>query len=190
MAGPQRNLNDKDIVNLLSRLKSAEAKYPSDLLSKRRAGFMAGVAAFLSGTGTSPGAGNPGAPPGGGHVGASLAGFSQVDKLIIAIELIVLSGMTTFLAATAYTNRDYLEHLLFPGSPTAVQAVLPALTSTPEPSPSLITPATGTTTATWTPEEDIPTLEGDQAEDTPQPNATKPGLHLGQTKNPPGTPGP
>ena len=125
MAGLLRNLKDKDIISLLSRLKTAEAKYPADLLSKRRAAFMTGVAAMgsLRRLGTNE-------VSGGGHARASLTGMTRMKKLIFALELIVLIGLAAFLATTVYANRIYLKHLLFPNTPTAVQVIPSYLTNT------------------------------------------------------------
>ncbi len=188
MTGPKRNLNDQDVISLLSRLKASDAKYPPDLLSKRRAGFMAGIVTLLGGTAASGhGGGAGGAASAGGsssHAGAAIVGVSQIDKLVIALEVIVLTGMTAYLGVTAYDNRDYLKNLLFPGTPTAVQ-VAPSI----EPTASLISAITGTPTPTETLELTITsTGTGEsisQPEETPQPGDTGSGLHLGQTKNPP-----
>ncbi|MCL4528824.1 MAG: hypothetical protein M1282_05375 [Chloroflexi bacterium] len=181
MAGPERNLKDKDIVNLLSRVKDAEAQYPSDLLSKRRARFMGAIA--LMGVSVRAGSGV-------GHTGAPATAMTLMDKVIIAIELVILGSLTAYLAATAYANRDYLKQLLFPSAPTAVQA-MPTFFSIPtELTISPIPTVTGTPTPTGT-FEAVPTPAIGGGGATPQPppvKPTKPGLHLGQTKNAPGTP--
>ncbi len=170
MAGSKRNLNDKDVLNLLSRLKDTEANYPPDMLSKRRAGFMAGIAALLSGglagSGTT------------GHVRAPLSALTPVHKLVIALEVAVLAALTAYLGVAAYNNRVYLKHLLFPGTPAAAHRALPTgFSISTEPT----VPWTGTPTPTMgVTEEPTP-----QPGETPQPDSTNPGLHLGQTKNPP-----
>ncbi len=192
MAGPNRNLKDQDVIKLLSRLKTSEAKYPPDLLSKRRAGFMAGIAALLGGSVAGGGGGGAGgtasAAGSGGHAGTAMAGMSQVDKLIIALEVVVLTGMTSYLGVTAYENRDYLKSLLFPTTPTVAQAAPPVFPLSTESTASLL-PTIGTPTPTGTLDTTMTAAETDesasQPEETPQPDNTVPGLHLGQTKNPP-----
>jgi hypothetical protein len=193
MAGPMKNLKDKDIINLLSRLKAAGPEYPDDLLSKRRAAFIAAGAAVLGGGagGAASGGGGGAASAGGsGHAGTAMAGMSQIDKFVIALEVIVLTGMTSYLAVTAYVNRDYLKNLLFPSTPTAamVQPVSTNITGSPESTASLIPTDTGTPTPTLTP-EDTPTAvfganNTPQPEYQPPPSSTNPGLHLGQTPHP------
>ena len=179
MAGEKKALNDKDVANLLSRFKNAEVKYPADLLSKRRARFISGAAALKGGS--------IHAGSGAGHAGMHPTALTLMDKVIIAIELAVLTSLTAYLAAAAYANRDYLKHLLFPSTPTAVQAVQPPYFSgSAEPTVSSILTGTPTPTGTL---ESTPVPAGEGA--TPQiVQPTNPGLHLGQTKNPPqSTPG-
>ncbi len=180
MAGEKKVLNDKDVANLLSRLKDAEAKYPADLLLKRRARFISGAAALKGGS--------IHAGSGVGHAGMHPTALTLMDKVIIAIELAVLTSLTAYLAAVAYANRDYLKHLLFPSTPTAIQQVVPPPYFSGSTEPTVSSILTGTPTPTGTLESTpAPADEGA----TPQiVKPTNPGLHLGQTKNPPqSTPG-
>jgi hypothetical protein len=180
MAGYVRNLKNRDIINLLSRVKTAEAQYPADLLAQRRVTFMASVGALGGGGGLSSRGGSSD-----GHAGTALNGVTQMDKLIIAFEVIIITGLAAYLAATAYANRDYLEHLFFPGTPTAVRAVPTYLSGSAEPTASLIPTATGTPNPSETLEA-TPT-SADENESTPQPASqpTDSGNHYGQTANPP-----
>ncbi len=175
------NLRDQDILKLLARLRGNNPKYPPNLLSKRRAAFVASIAVLGAATSSI-------ALPAGESSGSLFAAMGVLDKIVLAVELFTLTVVTALIADTAYINRDVLKNLLFPGTPTVVQSVQNPTTTDIVPTASEIpTTATSTLLAEETP---APTDENNGANETPQPpqvpQPTKPGLHLGQT----GTPGP
>ncbi len=180
---------DTQIVELLGRLKDTGPEYPPRLYAARRASVVAALAAL----------------PLGGAVAVSLfgklstvvKGMSVVDKIILAVEVTAITGMSAYGAVAAYIYRDALKSLILTtlGVPTQVVSPFPTLSvpvntepvATPEGTPSETpTPTvTGTIFVTDTNQPNV-VQPGETQPPPKQPEPTHPGLHLGQTKTPKG----
>lgn len=176
----KRSLNDQDVINLLDRLKSVKSEYPANLKTRRRAIFLSSIAAgsFLSAT----------KPVGLAH--AAEVPMSTAMKVAIAVLTTAAIAVTTSLGVLAYQNREILAERLFGKTPTAAYSSPVSASDTPlAPMEFSISPTSELTpTASAT---SMITLESDS---TPVPNTggqiptDDPGLHLGQTPHPGGTP--
>jgi hypothetical protein len=176
---------DKEIVELLGRLRETGPEYPPRLYAARRAAVLAALAAL----------------PLGGIAAASLFGklstvvkaMSVVDKVILAVEVVAITAVAGVGAATAYVYRDELKSLILGtlGVPTAVVSPIPSLSplstqpveATPEATPSESPTPTGTIVFTVT-EPGGPGVVQPPATDVPAKATPTRGLHLGQTKTP------
>lgn len=181
------NDQDTEIVELLGRLKETGPEYPPRLYAARRAAVIAALAALPIGGALAVG------------LFAKLAGvvksMSVVDKIVLALELTAITGVTALGAATAYVYRDQLKTMLFPPKPTTTIGTLaPLSTSSPEPAlpvfggtPSETPTPTGTIYLTDT---NLPPGDQQPAETQAPPvkaTPTNPGNHYGQTEQPPPT---
>ncbi len=184
------NDQDRQIVELLGRLKDTGPEYPPRLYQARRASILAALAAL----------------PLGGAAALSLFGklshmvkaMSVVDKAILAVEVVAITGMSAVGAAAAYIYRDELKALILSAVPTANVTPFPSLAPpstepvqpTPEATPSeSATPSpTGTILFTVT---NGPSGNGPGAtEPPPPPKATEPGNRYGNTTRTPKPPPP
>ncbi len=181
-----RNDQDDEIVRLLGKLRDTGPEYPSRLYGPRRTAVLAGLAALQLG-GTAAGL----------TLFAKLVnlvkGMGIVEKIILGVEVAAVTSMTVYGATEAYRYRDQLMQLLLP--PTAISSPFPslsvpsanseteaALTETVTPSPSPTGSVTPTYFVTSEPNADGTPPPPQATKEEPQP--TKPGLHLGQTKTP------
>ena len=190
-----QNYQEQEIIGLLSKLKSATPEYPRDKLGNRRAAFLASIPlAALGGTVAT-------------HIAAKSAeGFfksiaAQTDKIILAVQLIIVTGLASYVGVTAYEHRDELKNLLFPPPaatsvitepPPVVETATPqgtvTITATPTGTLALneqldpqATDVTGVATVAQPPTVLPPTIPPQPTEPPP---TDRPGLHLGQTKTP------
>jgi hypothetical protein len=187
------NDQDNEIVELLGKLRDAGPEYPPHLYAARRAALIAALAAL----------------PIGGVLAVSLftklahviKGMSVIDKIILGVEVAAITGVSAYGAAAAYIYRDQLKTLLL-GTSSVVS------TNTSEPIPTLSTEApvlpiaeetplgtptvTGTVTGTvFVTDTNKPQVVKPAATQPPvQGQATKPGLHLGNTPKPDRSPPP
>src|SRR5512143_3800953 len=173
------NDQDREIVELLGRLKDAGPEYPPRMFAARRAAVIAALAAL----------------PIGGAIAVSLfaklaaivKSMSVVDKIVLALEVAAITGVTAYGATAAYIYRDELKSLLFP-APTAVNTstsiptelsplpVLPVVEETPSGTPT----PTGTIYLTDTNVPPVGDREPQATPANPEPEKTNPGLHRGQ----------
>ena len=181
------NDQDREIVELLGRLKDAGPEYPPRMFAARRAAVIATLAAL----------------PIGGAIAVSLFGklaaivksMSVVDKIVLALEVAAITGVTAYGATAAYIYRDELKSLLFP-APTAVNTstsiptelsplpVIPVVEGTPSGTP------TPTGTLIYLTDTNVPASDQEPQATPDNPNNPEPtdkGLHLGRTENPPRT---
>jgi hypothetical protein len=193
--------SDQDILQLLTGLKNAENKYPSDMISSRRdiyvkqAAAMAGLAKAGKNGVNSTGEG-PSAP-------SSSAGFTpSIGKLL---EIALITALMVEAVVVAYFYRDRIRDLINNVMPPRVEHI-----TNPSDDPVLIqeTPTAGTeiitetlaptVTVTVTDETPVPLIapdsynpdsnnnesnEGGQVNATPVPK-DNPGNHYGNTPKP------
>jgi hypothetical protein len=188
-----RQVPDDEIIRLLGRLKEAGPEYPAHLQAGRRAAILAGLALLPAAAG--------GLAAGGSwiaHLIKIVKAMSVIDKIILGVELVAVTGLTTYGAVNAYVYRNALRQLLFP---SAAQTPFPTLSvpvaSDTESATEALTPTptpTGTLTLTVEPIQTVTPL---RLPNTPRPATPVPhispkpaqptpthGLHLGQTKTP------
>ncbi len=178
----KHSLSHQDVVNLLDRLKSIKSEYPADLQNKRRTLFLGSIAGGVL----------FGAPK---HVNLPHgveAPMSTAMKVAIGILTTSAIAVATFLGVLAYENRAILVDHLFGKTPTAVYSnpvptsanLITPLSSLPIPTSEL----TPTITPTSTLEPELTPTQGTPAPPVYEPATNNPGLHLGQTPHPGGTP--
>ena len=190
------NDQDREIVELLGRLRETGPEYPPRLYTARRAAVIASLAAL----------------PFAGALAVSLfsklsstiKAMSVLDKIILGVEVAAITGVSAFGAAAAYVYRDELKSLIL-GAPTAIVSPFPSLApptepalppgieeGTPSPSPT----PTGTIFLTDTNQPNVvepgqtqpaatQPADTQPADTQPPPNATEPGNRYGNTTRTP-----
>ncbi len=121
-----RQDQDDEIIRLLGQMRDTGPEYPSSLFSKRRAAVMAAFAAL-----------NLGAATAGlsllAHLVKIIKGMGMIEKIILAVEVTAVTGLTAYGAATAYVYRNEIRQ--------AIESNLGISTNTPF--PSLVAPSSG-----------------------------------------------
>ena len=204
---PKRSLNPKEIIGLLSKLKSETPDYPADLLEARKAAFLKQAAILkIQGKGQGGQSGQQGGSSGSGGPGPALGGGPAAQSFLL--QAIIGFSVVAAMLMAAFVYRDQIGEILKDrnvvvavddtGTPTDISTVTLSATASPVPTGS---PTAGTPTAT-TPSleiingEDITIIDGTLFVDgtpvvggTPIGTNTNPGLHLGQTPGTPAAPG-
>jgi len=193
--------SDQDILKLLTGLKNAENRYPSDMISSRRDMYVkqAAAMAVLVKAGKS-GVNSTG---GGSSVPSSFAGFTpSIGKLL---EIALITALIVETGVIAYFYRDRIQDLINNVmSPRVEHIVNPSddpalLQETPTAGTEIITETpVPTVTVTVTEETLVPLIapdsynpdsnnnegsEGEQVNATPVPK-DNPGNHYGNTPKP------
>jgi len=197
----ERSLNPNDIIGLLARLKEQTPDYPPDLLTTRKAAFMAQIVS-INIDGPKPGGkggGDGGGSLSGGTSGSgALGGMSTAQGILLqaVIGVWIIAGMLT----AAYVFRDQIIDLLQDNGIVAVEITQVPSIDSPAPTieiPSLETPPTEITSPSGTAVPETvsegeaasePTSDEQSTADTSGDNSENPGLHLGQTPGAPDTP--
>ncbi len=121
-----RQDQDDEIIRLLGQMRDTGPEYPSSLFSKRRAAVMAAFAAL-----------NLGAATAGlsllAHLVKIIKGMGMIEKIILAVEVTAVTGLTAYGAATAYVYRNEIRQV--------IESNLGISTNTPF--PSLVAPSSG-----------------------------------------------
>ena len=181
---------DQKIVDLLADLnKAEEVSYPRELRNSRRAAFISAAVGLPA-----PAAPSTGTPPAAKpffNPSTILHPFSSLLWNIIAY--IAAAGVLVGLGVGIYQFTESGETDILNHTPTEEITVLPLIdqeqpsptashTATPTPTET----TTPTNTLTWYPTETI-TLQAptDREPDIDATATDHPGLHLGETKNPP-----
>lgn len=178
----KKDFQDKDVIQLLERLKEREPAYPASLQEKRREAFLAlGILALPHSASQAGGV---------GEIAGQTAHTASIPmtigmKITLGFLASVIVGLSTYLGIFVYENRDALRDFLQGVSPTTVLV---------SPSPyfmetQLATPiflSTATPTATPSPMGTIlaPNSGGADPNANTTSTPTKPGWHYGQTKTP------
>jgi hypothetical protein len=167
-----RSLSDRDVVNLLDRLKSVKSEYPADLKSRRRDLFLSSIAtgAWLhtpNRINLSHGAEAP---------------MTPVMKVVIVALATTAVTVTTALGVWVYENRSALNDVLSRKTqPVSYYSPIPSSTMTipmtPTASPTGSATPTVIMTEEWTP------IYSDSATPVPTDNRDN-GKHIGQTPHP------
>lgn len=196
-------ISDKDVLQLFTSLKTAEANYPQDMIKSRRDKFamQASAMAILikaGGNGTASTGASQGVTA---ATSSSTIGLGVSIGTVLETALVIAIAVEAGVAAYAYRNNiaDFFNSTFSPkveqitnptdGSSPALTAGDDTQTETPDPT-STATPVT-TVTETATPPGFIdPTPPSDnnnngesQVASTSAPTDNN-GLHLGQTKQP------
>lgn len=181
----KKAFQEQDIIRLLNRWGKRGFVYPSKLQSKRRSAFLAAGASLLL-----HGAGKGGGTSGGESLSATSHGaavpMAAATKVTLGILSTVILGLSSYVGAIVYENRDAIRDFIRGEIPTLVQ-------ESPTPLPTgtaIFTPTLITETPTPSPTGTLGiigitgTVENQDGGATPQSTPTKPGLHIGQTKTP------
>lgn len=202
---PRRSLNPKEIIGLLSKLKSETPEYPADLLENRKAAFLQHAATLkIQGKGQGGDGGQQGGSSGSGGSGSALGGGTAAQGFLL--QALVGFAVVAAMLLTAFAYREQIREMLnnrnevalaistatSSGSTTPVitATVSPSITSVPSSTPT-VTPSS-TTGLEVIDVENITVIGGTQFIDgTPvvAGTMTNPGLHLGQTPGTPAAPG-
>ena len=204
---PRGMTPEQNVVRLLGQLRDASPEYPARLQAQRRAAVLAGLAAIPVATGLL-------AIPWIARLVKLIKAMGFIDKVILAVEVATITGLTGYGAVTAYQYRYQLQQLLFPSGPqtpfptlsipptnTPVPPTEPRGTGTPTPTGTLLptipplftqpvfgTPVPGIQSTPLPPippqVTNPPPQPTNQPPKPPKPTRTPPGLHLGQTKTP------
>ncbi len=145
---------DRQVIDLLGKLRDAGPEYPPQLMSKRRAAVLASLALLPLAAGA--------------LVGVSwidrliklIKGMSLIDKIVLGVEVAAITGLTGYGAVNAYIYRDVLKQMLLPAAntPFPTLSVPSTLSGGQNQGPNAGTPGgTGTPTGTPTP---FPTWTG------------------------------
>jgi len=198
--------SQKEIINLLSRLKDGTPDYPSDLLAARKAAFLnQAITIKFEGPkqgGKGGGDGGSSSATGGAGGSGALGGMSATQGILLqaVIGVWIIAGMLT----AAYVFRDQIIDLLqdngivvemtqapFVDSPEsevvtpAAESPLPEVLPTEVTSPSA-TPAPDALSEGEPVPDGLP--EGQSVSENPTNPNDNQGLHLGQTPGAPDTP--
>lgn len=164
---------NQDIIDLLGKLKDSGPEYPPRLWADRRSAVLAGLAAVPVATGLL-------AIPWIARLIKLIKAMAFIDKVILAVEVTAITGLTGYGAATAYEYRYQIQQLLLPST---IHTPFPTLSVPPSQPPAIETARAhevsiaGTATpmrtvtplATWTGQADY-TPKAPRK--TPQPSAT------------------
>lgn len=184
---------EKEIVELLKKIKDRGGKYPRKMLASRRQAYLSQVASIGAGLGLGTGAKAVAKTTRGGSATAQLPAISTSTL----VEALLVTAIVVQAGIVAYNYRDRLADFFrtFSSTPTIVEIVPSPRTesSAPEGVPSLPATPTSTDTPTTTvTTTGSPTVEtGDEdpsaqtvdATATPQPKDDN-GNHFGQTPRP------
>jgi len=187
--------SEQDVINLLSGLKNRESGYPSDMISSRRDSFVKQAAAMAvlaraglnSTTTTSTASGQAGTAS---ATGASNAGVGlSIGKVL---ETILVAAIVVEAGAAAYIYRDKIADFINSKiNPTVEVVASPpggVVITTGDNASTPTAAFTATATGTPIPSITLPPVVNTIDINNPQVNATpeptKPGLRLGQTKQP------
>lgn len=202
--------SQKEIVNLLSKLKDRTPGYPSDLLAARKAAFLnqAITIKFEGPRQGGKGGGDGGSNITGGAGGSgTLGGMSAAQGILLqaVIGVWIIAGML----AAAYVFRDQIIDLLqdngivveatqapFIDSPESVvvtpatESPLPEVPPTEATSSSAVSPSVTPAPDALSEGEPIPesSPDGQGVSENPSDSKSNQGLHLGQTPGAPDTP--
>ena len=201
----KRSINPREIIRLLSKLKSETPEYPAELLDARKAAFLKqAVTLKIEGKGQGGEGGQEGGTGGAG--GSALGGGTAAQGFLL--QALVGFLVVAALLLTAFAYREQIGEILKNGNnlvaiaetgtapvlttPTALATVSPGLTG----SPTAVTPTSTPTGVELISVEGITVIDGTLYVDgipaiTGTPGGTKPnpGLHLGQTPGTPAAPG-
>ena len=136
---------DKQVVDLLSKLKSSSGEYPSEILSARRQAYLKQVADVGLGIGISAGLKN--GAKGGNGAGAAGIVSSKILETVLIAAIAVEAGTATYLYRTkladlvkSYTNSARVQEVTRPADDTS--SLKPLLIETLElPSATITTPS-------------------------------------------------
>ena len=183
---------EKNVPNLLKDLSADQKPYPKDLLSSRRAAYLAQVTSVV-------GAGSQGTK--GNGQGGSLNAAAPMTPLMKAVLTALIAAnvaLAAYVAATAYENWDKIQAALF-GAPVVSETSPASLGSATqlETTPEVTISPEESVTPDSTPEPTSPSGGSQASPDdeskvsTPEPDEKdNQGKHLGQTprptKEPPG----
>lgn len=202
---PKRSLDPKEIISLLSKLKSETPEYPVDLLEARKAAFLK-QAATLKIEGKGDG-GQDGGSSGTGGSGPALGGGTAAQSFLL--QALVGFSVVAALLLTAFAYREQIGEILKDRSQVVAiveTETMPALsTDTLTMTPGMTgSPIIGTPSPTDTGLEAINLdstggvitiidgtvfVDGVMIGATPTGTKTNSGLHLGQTPGTPAAPG-
>ena len=204
---PKRSLNPKEIISLLSKLKSETPEYPTELLDARKAAFLKQASTLkIQGKGQGGEGGQEGGTGGATGSGPALGGGTGVQGFLL--QALVGFSVMAALLLTAFAYREQISEILnnrndlvvvaetgttpVLSTPTAVATNTLGLTG----SPTAVTPTSTPTGVELIDVEGITIIDGTLYVDgipaiTGTPSGTKPnpGLHLGQTPGTPAAPG-
>jgi hypothetical protein len=182
------DLQDQDIINLLTKLKDTAGEYPEQMLEARRQSFLQQMTAVGLGMGTAAGMGNALEKSPGTHPFTS----TLLEVVLIAAILIEIGAMAYIYRAEltdffqTITASPKIEEVtpppVLPTSPVVPVTVSPAVTSTVASAAPITEPAIVAVTPTGTA---VPgaVLETNQISSTPDPKGNN-GNHYGQTPKP------
>lgn len=202
-----KELKDRDVLRLLTRLKNVEVGYPTDAMTTRREAYIkqaAAVAALIQARENDLNARGDGNSPGGGGAGAASSSMTMWLEAALVTVIVVEAGIATYIHREKIA--DFIDSALFPnkvehvsnppdespslpvvipitGKETEAATPVPAFTFT------VTVSATGASATTLTPEAAEAVINETNEEgaaevlSTPAPG-DNPGLHLGQTPKP------
>lgn len=205
----KRELNEQDVLNLLSGLKQSETNYPSELMDSRRDMFAKQIAAALvvintaGGSGASSAGGSSAAGGGTSSTGASVAtgvgsSVGTILETALVIAIVVEAGVATYIYRDKIVNfinshlspktelvtnppDDFNLPVTGDGIPTDISpTITETITGTPLPNVTVLPPSSPPQGNN----ETNPTTGSTQVNSTPTPDNGNNGLHLGQTKQP------
>jgi hypothetical protein len=203
----KRSINPREIIRLLSKLKSETPEYPAELLDARKAAFLKQAATLkIEGKGQGGEGGQEGGAGGAGGSGPALGGGTAAQGFLL--QALVGFSVMAALLLTAFAYREQIGEILnnrndlvavaetgttpVLSTPTAVATITQGLTV----SPTAVTPTSTPTGVELINVEGITIIDGTLYIDgipaiTGTPDGTKPnpGLHLGQTPGTPAAPG-
>jgi len=216
---PKQSFNSKEIIRLLSELKSETPEYPSKLLEARKVAFLKQAATLkIQGKGPGGEGGQQGGSSGSGGSGAALGGGTAAQGFVL--QALVGFSVVAALLLTAFAYREQIGEILQNRREVVaiseIKTVTAEWTASPVPtvSPSFTgSPTAGIATPTGTGLEAIngegltiidgtlcvdgtlvlegtTVIEGTLVFDgTPVGTKANSGLHLGQTPGTPAAPG-
>jgi hypothetical protein len=202
---PKRSLNPKEIIGLLSKLKSETPEYPADMLEARKATFLQQAATLkIPGKGQGGEGGQQSGNSGSGGSGPALGGGTAAQGFLL--QALIGFAVVAAMLLTAFAYREQIREMLNnrnevalafdtatssdSSTPVITVSASPRVTGFPS-STSTVTPST-TTGLEVIDVENITVVGGTQFIDGTLVIAgtmTNPGLHLGQTPGTPAAPG-
>ena len=187
--------SEQDVINLLSGVKNRESGYPSDMISSHRDSFVKQAAAMAvlaraglnakTTTSTASGQSGTASATGASNAGVGLS-IGRVLETILVAAIVVEAG------AAAYIYRDKIADFINSKINPTVEVVasppggvvITTGVNASTPTAAFTATATGTPIPSITLPPVVNTIDINNPQVNATPEPTKPGLRLGQTKQP------